>query len=155
MTPRADAAEEVRQAAASLVAAFGRNDLEAYLACFRDDATFLFHATDRVLASREEYRQEWAAWVRDDDFRVLGCETSGTRVQVLGDTAVLTHEVRTTVSTRAGREELRERETIVFHREPSGQWPAVHEHLSPAPATTAQPELTAPLDRHDPGRRPG
>ncbi len=64
---------------------------------------------------------------------MLGCETSGTEVQVLGDTAVLTHAVRTTVSTRAGREELRERETIVFHREPPGRWLAVHEHLSAAP----------------------
>ncbi|HYX94372.1 MAG TPA: SgcJ/EcaC family oxidoreductase [Geodermatophilus sp.] len=126
-------ADEVRRAAAALVAAFGRSDLDRYLACFREDATFLFHTTDRLLASREEYRREWTSWVREDDFRVLGCETSGTVVQVLGDTAVLTHAVHTTVSTRAGQEELRERETIVFHREPSGRWLAVHEHLSPAP----------------------
>ena len=126
-------ADEVRQAAAALVAAFGRSDLDRYLACFREDATFLFHTTDRLLASREEYRLEWTSWVRENDFRVLGCETSGTVVQVLGDTAVLTHAVHTTVSTRAGQEELRERETIVFHREPPGQWMAVHEHLSPAP----------------------
>jgi uncharacterized protein (TIGR02246 family) len=128
-----DVAAEVRQASAVLVAAFGRNDLEEYLGCFREDATFLFHGTDRLLTSREEYRQEWASWVREDDLRVLGCETSGTHVQVLGDTAVLTHAVHTTVSTRAGREELRERETIVFSRDPSGRWLAVHEHLSPAP----------------------
>jgi uncharacterized protein (TIGR02246 family) len=127
-------ADEVRQAAAALVAAFGSSDLDRYLACFREDATFLFHTTGRLLASREEYRREWTSWVREDGFRVLGCETSGTVVQVLGDTAVLIHAVHTTVSTRAGREELRERETIVFHREPPGQWLAVHEHLSPAPA---------------------
>ena len=126
-------ADEVRRAAATLVAAFGSSDLDRYLACFREDATFLFHTTGRLLASREEYRREWTSWVGEDGFRVLGCETSGTVVQVLGDTAVLTHAVHTTVSTRAGREELRERETIVFHREPSGQWLAVHEHLSPAP----------------------
>jgi hypothetical protein len=36
---------------------------------------------------------------------------------------------------RAGREALRERETIVFHRAPSGRWLAVHEHLSPLPGT--------------------
>ena len=115
--------------------AFGRNDLEEYLACFREDATFLFHTTDRLLTSREEYRREWASWVRDDDFRVLGCETSGTHVQVLGDAAMLTHAVRTTVSTRAGPGGARERETIVFAREPSGRWLAVHEHLSAAPGT--------------------
>ena len=128
-----DAAEEVQRAATALVSAFGSSDVNRYLACFREDATFLFHATDRPQASREEYRQEWASWVRDDEFRVLGCQSSGTHVQVLGDTAVLTHAVHTTVSTRAGREALRERETIVFHREPSGQWLAVHEHLVPSP----------------------
>ena len=62
-------------------------------------------------------------------------------------------EVRTTVSTRAGREELRERETIVVHGEPSGQWPGLHRHLSPA--TAAWPQLTTPPDRHGHGRRPG
>ena len=56
-----------------------------------------------------------------------------TRVATDGDTAVLTHSVRTTVSTSAGREELRERETIVFHRCAEGRWLAVHEHLPPAP----------------------
>ena len=93
------------------------------------------HGIDRLLASREEYRQEWASWVRDDEFRVLGCQSSGAHVQVLGDTAVLTHAVYTTVSTRARREALRERETIVFHRAPSGRWLAVHEHLSRSPRT--------------------
>ena len=109
MTPPTDVADEVRQTAAVLVEAFGHNDLDRYLTCFREDATFLFHTTDRRLTSREEYRRELSVWVRDDDFRVLGCETSGTRVQVLGDTAVLTHDVHTTVSTTAGREQLRER----------------------------------------------
>jgi ketosteroid isomerase-like protein len=133
MTPPTNVADEVRQAAAVLVEAFGHNDLDRYLTCFREDATFLFHTTDRLLTCREEYRREWSVWVRDDDFRVLGCETSGTRVQVLGDTAVPTHDAHTTVSTTVGREQLRERETIVFHREPSGWWLAVHEHLSASP----------------------
>ncbi|RFU22224.1 YybH family protein [Geodermatophilus marinus] len=127
------AEQEVRQAASALVEAFGRGDVDRYLGAFAPDASFLFHGTDRLLTSREEYRQEWATWVREDDFRVLGCSTSGTRVQVLGDTAVLTHAVRTTVATRAGREELRERETIVFARGTGGRWLAVHEHLSPDP----------------------
>ncbi|MGY1679704.1 hypothetical protein [Geodermatophilus sp. SYSU D01176] len=69
MTPRTGAADEVRQAAAVLVAAFGRNDRGEYPACFGEDATFLFHTTDRLLSSRAEYRREWEAWVRDDDFR--------------------------------------------------------------------------------------
>jgi ketosteroid isomerase-like protein len=124
--------EDVRRTAEVLVAAFGRGDLEAYFGCFADDATFLFHTTDRLLTSTEEYRQEWDRWVAEDEFRILDCSTEDTAIQLFGDTAVLTHRVRTTVSTRAGAEVLRERETIVFARR-DGRWLAVHEHLSPAP----------------------
>ncbi|SEL61991.1 Ketosteroid isomerase homolog [Blastococcus sp. DSM 46786] len=127
-------ADEVREAAAELVAAFGRGDLEAYFGCFAEDATFLFHTTGRLLTSTAEYRREWARWVAEDGFRVLDCATDDTAVQVLGDTAVLTHRVRTTVSTTAGTAVLHERETIVFSRD-GDRWLAVHEHLSPAPNT--------------------
>jgi uncharacterized protein (TIGR02246 family) len=126
------AEDEVRRAADALVAAFGSGDLAAYFACFADDATFLFHTTDRLLTSTEEYRQEWARWAAEDGFRVLDCSTEDTVIQLVGDTAVLTHHVRTTVSTHEGTETLRERETIVFTRR-DGRWLAVHEHLSPAP----------------------
>jgi ketosteroid isomerase-like protein len=51
---------------------------------------------------------------------------------VLGDAAVIVHDVVTDVETRAGAETLRERETIVFARQGDGRWLAVHEHLSPA-----------------------
>jgi uncharacterized protein (TIGR02246 family) len=125
--------DEVRRAADALVSAFGRSDLDAYFACFADDATFLFHTTDRLLRSTDEYRQEWVRWAAEDGFRVLGCDTTDTVVQVVGDTAVLTHRVRTTVTTHQGRSELHERETIVFARQDDGRWLAVHEHLSPAP----------------------
>jgi ketosteroid isomerase-like protein len=126
------AEEEVRRAGEALVTAFGTGDLDAYFDCFADDATFLFHTTDRLLRSTEEYRREWARWADEDGFRVLGCSTDGTVVQVLGETAVFTHRVRTTVSTHAGTEELRERETIVFARR-DGRWLGVHEHLSVDP----------------------
>jgi uncharacterized protein (TIGR02246 family) len=116
-----------------LVSAFGSGDLDAYFACFADDATFLFHTTDRLLRSTDEYRREWARWVAEDGFRVLGCDTTDSVVQVLGDSAVLTHRVRTTVATSEGRSALHERETIVFARQDDGRWLAVHEHLSPAP----------------------
>ena len=127
------AEEEVRSAGEALVGAFGRGDLDAYFACFADDATFLFHTTDRLLTSTGEYRREWARWVADDGFAVRGCVTEGTVVQVLGDAAVLTHRVTTTVATHEGESVLQERETIVFARR-DGRWLAVHEHLSPAPA---------------------
>jgi ketosteroid isomerase-like protein len=56
-----------------------------------------------------------------------------TVVRVLGETAVLTHRVRTTVVTTAGEAVLSERETTAFARQGHGRWLAVHEHLSPAP----------------------
>lgn len=124
---------EVRSAAEELVAAFGRGDLDAYFGCFADDATFLFHTTDRLLASTEEYRREWARWSAEDAFAVLDCVTQDGVVQVFGDTAVLTHRVRTTVATREGESVLRERETIVFAKR-EGRWLGVHEHLSPDPS---------------------
>jgi ketosteroid isomerase-like protein len=127
------AEDEVRRAAAALVSAFGSGDLDAYFACFAEDATFLFHTTDRLLTSTEDYRREWERWVSEDGFRVLGCATADTVVQMLEDTAVLTHRVRTTVATHEGESGLYERETIVFSRQDDGRWLAVHEHLSPAP----------------------
>ena len=125
--------DEVRRAAEALVSAFGSGDLDAYFGCFADDATFLFHTTDRLLTSTEAYRREWARWAAEDGFRVLDCTTTDSVVQVLGETAVLTHRVRTTVATDEGESVLHERETIVFARQDDGRWLAVHEHLSPAP----------------------
>jgi ketosteroid isomerase-like protein len=121
---------EVRRAAEALVSAFGGGNLESYFSCFADDATFLFHTTARLLTSTDEYRREWARWAAEDGFRVLDCRTSDTVVQVLGDVAVLTHRVRTTVATHEGESVLSERETIVFAREDDGRWLGVHEHLS-------------------------
>lgn len=123
---------EVLAAATDLVNAFGRHDAPAYFAGFAEDATFVFHTTDRVLTSRAQYEDLWRLWEADDDFHVLSCESSEQQVQALGDTAVLSHRVRTTVRTTAGEESLRERESIVFVRRGS-RWLAVHEHLSPDP----------------------
>lgn len=125
--------EQVRDAAARLVAAFGGGDLDAYFGSFAEHAVFVFHTTPRVLDSVAAYRAEWATWQRDDGLRVVSCESTEQRVQDLGDVAVFTHRVRTRVSTSAGEDELLERETIVFRRLPDGRWVAVHEHLSPDP----------------------
>ena len=124
---------EVRRAADALVSAFGRGDVEAYFACFAPEATFLFHTTDRLLRSTDEYRREWGQWVAEDGFRVVECTATDRVVQLLGDTAVLTHRVRTTGATNEGQDVLHERETIVFALQDDGRWLAVHEHLSPAP----------------------
>lgn len=127
--------EDVLATAAGLVEAFGSGRLDEYFGCFAEDASFIFHTTDRVLHSVVEYREEWATWQRDDNFRVLACRSSDQRVQLVGDAAVFTHRVHTVTSTRAGKAETDERETIVFARQPDGRWLGVHEHLSPEPAS--------------------
>ncbi len=54
-------------------------------------------------------------------------------MQVLGpDAAVFAHDVTTVVEVGGEREELHERESIVFVRRDE-VWMAVHEHLSPTP----------------------
>ncbi len=65
---------------------------------------------------------------------MLDCSTSETVVQVLGDVAVLTHRVSTTVATHEGESVLSERETIVFACQDDGRWLGVHEHLSRDPS---------------------
>jgi ketosteroid isomerase-like protein len=137
-SPSGRAAEEdgtggdVLAAAAAIVAAFGRHDPEAYFALFDPAATFVFHTTLQRLEDRAAYRREWAGWESDLGFRVRSCTSSDPRVQLLGDTAVFTHSVRTVLSTHEGESTLDERETIVFQRR-DGRWIAVHEHLSPLP----------------------
>ena len=129
------ARDEVLAAAAACVRAFGEHDTADYFAAFHPAATFVFHTTDRLLGSRQEYEAEWAAW-EADGFRVLSCVSSEQQVDVWGDVAVLTHRVRTEVrpAEDAGAEVQHERETIVFRREPDGRWLGVHEHLSRDPS---------------------
>jgi uncharacterized protein (TIGR02246 family) len=128
-------ADEVRAAAADLVRAFGSHDREAYFAAFAPSSTFLFHAMDRLLASRAEYEELWRSW-EAEGFRVLGAESSEARVDLVAPgVAVFTHRVTTTVADTP--EPLRERETIVFTRDADGRWLAVHEHLSLDPEAPA------------------
>ena len=125
--------EEVRKAAADLVAAFGEGRLEDYFGCFAPDATFVFYTTPVRLMSVEEYRSLWERWVAEDGFRVVSCRTFDTNVQLLGEVAILTHSVETQISTNDGEDSVRERETIVLARGVDGRWLGVHEHLSPQP----------------------
>ncbi len=127
-----DTERQVLQAADRLVAAFGGGRVDDYFACFHPEATFVFYTTDHRLESSAAWRELWDTLEREEDFRVLECHSSARRVQHLGESAIFTHDVETRVSTRAGEETLRERETIVFARQTDGGWLAVHEHLSPA-----------------------
>jgi ketosteroid isomerase-like protein len=125
-------AEAVLAAARDLVRAFGEHDTAGYFGCFAPDATFIFYTTADRLTSREQYRLLWGQWEEQDGFRVVSCRSDRPAVQLVGDAAVFTHEVTTTVRGSDGEQTLRERETIVFRREAAG-WIAVHEHLSPQP----------------------
>ncbi len=129
--------QEVKAAAASVVAAFGSHNSEEYFASFAPSATFLFHNAPALLGSRSEYEKEWRAW-EVDGFKVLGCQSSNGRVDVLNsETAVFTHTVRTQLADgEGGTIETGERETIVFSLI-AGQWLGVHEHLSVDPTYTA------------------
>ena len=146
---------EVLAATDELMNAFRQTDCEAYFACFTSDATFVFPDQDARLENRVAYEHLWAEWVASG-WQVLECTSTDRRVQLAGDTAVLSHTVRTRIATgedegedegenegeddgegdggRTGTDELHERETIVFHRQAGGRLLAVHEHLSGAPA---------------------
>jgi ketosteroid isomerase-like protein len=128
-------ADEVLAAAASLVDAFGRHDVDGYFAAFAPGRHFVFHSHPEPLGSRAAYEALWRSW-EQDGFRVLSCASSGQHVQDLGDVAVFTHRVATRVRSGDVEERLDERETIVFARD-GDRWLAVHEHLSPVPDTPA------------------
>jgi ketosteroid isomerase-like protein len=117
-----------------LVAAFAATDTEAYFACFDESASFIFHSEPGRLERREDYRLLWKSWLAEG-WRVRGCSSSNRRIQLCGPAAVFSHDVSTTVETSGVREVLAERETIIFSRAAGGEVLAVHEHLSPLPAT--------------------
>ena len=130
-----DTQQQVLEAAAALVDAFGAHDTAAYFGSFAPDATFVFHTADEPLRSRAEYERLWSSWEEDAGFHVVSCTSRDQHVQLVGaaDVAVFTHRVHTVVRTVDGEESLDERETIVFRRAEDGRWLAVHEHLSPTP----------------------
>lgn len=124
--------QEVLAATDRLVAAFAATDTEAYFARFSPDASFVFHPEATRFDDRATYERVWAGWLAEG-WRVVSCESSGRLVQVFGDTAILSHSVRTEVEVGGERTITDERETIVFVRSDAGLL-AVHEHLSPLPA---------------------
>ncbi|MBZ7922942.1 nuclear transport factor 2 family protein [Ensifer adhaerens] len=125
-----DLEQAVLVAADRLVAAFARHDRAAYFSAFAPNATFIFHTLDRPLKSRAEYEAEWSLWEERDGFRVHACRSSERNVQRMGDIAVFTHRVETELEFNGEPTIADERETIVFERTSSGEWLAVHEHLS-------------------------
>jgi ketosteroid isomerase-like protein len=131
--------QEVLDAAAVIVDAFAATDGERYFATFAPEATFVFHTEPERLADRAAYERIWAGWVAGG-WRVLSCTSSDPLVQTFPGGAVFSHTVDTTVDTGEGTDSYRERETIVFRVDGAGssgsRLVAIHEHLSPMPATT-------------------
>lgn len=113
----------------AIIADFGANRVAAYFAGFAPDATFLFHAEPARLESRAAYEQLWADWVAASGFEVRGCRSTNRRIQMVGDVAVFSHDVATSVFADGELADTRERETIVMQRR-AGTWVCVHEHLS-------------------------
>ncbi|KRB59435.1 ketosteroid isomerase [Rhizobium sp. Root708] len=125
--------DAVLAAADSLVDAFGRHDRDSYFAAFAPEATFIFHNLDRRLGTRAEYEAEWALWESRDGFRVRACRSSDRDVRITGPIAIFTHSVETDLAFNGEPVTSAERETIVFAKQATGEWLAIHEHLSPRP----------------------
>jgi len=128
---QADAIAQVREAYDRLMSAFASGSTDEYFACFHEDASFLFPG-EVLLEPRSAYQEAWSRW-EQEGVRFWDVVADDIRVRVLGDTAVVTHRVRTGVVDDSDASVHRERETIVFSRM-GGRWLAVHEHLSPEDA---------------------
>ncbi|EPL08038.1 nuclear transport factor 2 family protein [Pseudomonas sp. CF161] len=125
--------QNVLNAAAALVAAFARNDREAYFAAFSADASFVFYTLPQPLLSRDAYQVLWDQWRAEDGFEVLTCTSSNAFVSLQGDVALFIHDVATELRMQGEQHFSQERETIVFRRQQQGHWLACHEHLSAMP----------------------
>ncbi|MDA8261952.1 MAG: nuclear transport factor 2 family protein [Actinomycetota bacterium] len=127
-------AEKVLATANDLIAAFGNHRRDEYFSYFAPEASFIFHGSDRVFATRAEYEQEWRAW-EESGLRFVSCASTDQRVTELGPGVFLfTHRVHTTLEQGGSMEELDERESIVFRLGLDDSCLAVHEHLSPYPS---------------------
>lgn len=112
-----------------LVDSFGRHDRDAYFGYFASDATFLFHNSAVRLESREQYEALWREWEEIGAFQVLSCTSTNRRIQIFGETAVFSHDVRTELTMAGETSTIDERESIIMHYA-NDEWLCVHEHLS-------------------------
>ena len=124
--------QDVLDAVAEMVNAFGASDTEAYFDCFDESATFIFYYEPQRLNSRKEYESVWQSWL-DQGITVASCRSTNQRVQLAGATALFLHDVETEVAENGIVETRWERETITFTRLDDGSVRAIHEHLSAQP----------------------
>ena len=120
----------VRAAYDRLMDAFAGGNTADYFACFHEDASFIF-PSEELLESRSTYESAWSRW-QGEGVQFTDVVADDVRVRVVGDTAVVTHRLHTTVLSDGASNVDRERESIIFSRV-GGRWLAVHEHLSPEP----------------------
>jgi ketosteroid isomerase-like protein len=123
--------EQILRVGTYVIERFAAHDVAGYFACFAPEATFIFHNESTFMSSRAAYEAVWQRWEREDGFRVLECRSFDQRAKVMGDVGIFTHQLVTRLGTNSGEQESAERETIIFQRQPGGEWLAVHEHLSP------------------------
>lgn len=124
-----DKAKAVEASADRVIEAFGRFDRDAYFVNFDSDATVAFYYSPTTMGV-EEYQRLWEDWV-NEGFKVLNCESFNRRVQMItNEVGLFVHDVRTEVHQDGENKVLEERESIVFRKNPSGNWVVVHEHLS-------------------------
>lgn len=112
-----------------LIDSFGRHDRDAYFECFAPDATFLFHGSPMRLESRDEYEALWLEWETTGGFQVVSCVSTNQRIQIFGETAVFSHDVRTELTMAGETSTIGERESIIMHFA-NNRWLCIHEHLS-------------------------
>lgn len=124
--------EDVKRAAAELVAHFGESRVSEYFQRFSESADFIFYTHTERLTTRQAYQDLWKSWEEEINFKVLSCISTEQHVcLVRNDVAIFSHNVCTHISTVDGLSTVLERETIVFELV-NGNWLAIHEHLSPA-----------------------
>lgn len=125
--PNAVVVSQVREAYGRLMSAFSSGSTDEYFECFHEDASFIF-PREALLEPRSAYHAAWSQWQREG-VRFTDVVADDIRVRVFGETAVVTHRLRTTVAVQEHETIDRERESIVFTHV-GARWLAVHEHLS-------------------------
>jgi ketosteroid isomerase-like protein len=130
-TEPADPADDVTAAADAILRAYRDGDDAAYLAAFAPDATFVLPGEPRRLDAADAYRARLRTLRVRHGYRVLAATSTNRHVRRYGDTAVLTHDLRTTATADDATRTTDERETIVFAYDTYGFRVAVHLHRSP------------------------
>ncbi len=108
--------------------AYSRLDLDKMMACFAEDATSFFPVSHHIimLDGKDEIRNAFERVlknIRGAGLKSINLEPEDVKIQVIGDTAIVTFHIR---------EDHLSRRTIVLRRK-EGHWLIQHLHASNAP----------------------